>query len=100
MPRAEIRSIDLQRRGTEFVLWLNKLLKRYSPQQADKEAQGRVEPERDNSRCLREISISATTDCCAVTAGEGPFATNNHLIQTLLLFHTQHGRKHNSIKIQ
>lgn len=77
--------------GNEFVQRLNELLKRYSPQQVDREAQGCAASERDNSRCLCEISISAATDCCAVTAGERPFATSNHLIQTLLLFHTQHG---------
>lgn len=79
---------------------LNELLNRYAPEQVDSGAQGRAASARDHSRCLCEISISPAADCCAVTAGERPFATNNHLIQTLLLFHAQHGWKHNSIKIQ
>lgn len=110
--RLKIRSIDLQRRGKEFAQRLDELLKRCRPRQVDGGGPEAARmPGRHSGRCLREISIAAdaSADCYAVTrAGREAlflfsfffFGTNNHLIQSPLLFYRQHGRKHSSIKIQ
>lgn len=77
-----------------FPLCLNALLRRFcSPQQVDGSAQNRGcrIVIRATGSCLCEISISSVTDCCAVMSSTMTSTTNNHFIQTLLLFHAHRG---------
>lgn len=83
----EIRSIDLLRGGKEFAQCLNELLKRCRPQQVD----GRAPRPRGCQSATAAAVYARLASPPQIAALFFFFATNNHLVQTPLLFHRQHG---------